>query len=188
MEVYKINIKPFLSINIKTTGLDPENDMILSIGAVYVDGTSNLEFEDFNYTNRITGSIQFIAMNSKIIDHINKSGNLRYSDRSTRLLITRFEYWLRCASPSAHLTLAGNNVVNFDLPFLKKAGWMRETSHRVIDVGSMYYNEFGYIPSLGEINNLIGYKPVAHTALADAINVVEAIKHKVKSKTKRKTL
>lgn len=50
--------------------------------------------------------------------------------------------------------------------------------HRTMDVGPMYAQYFGYVPDLNQINKMIGYAPVAHTGLADAFNVVVAVRKK----------
>ncbi len=51
-------------------------------------------------------------------------------------------------------------------------------SHRAIDVGSLYLSDFGYVPSVSEINKLLDRSPVSHNALEDAWDVVYAIRNK----------
>lgn len=63
----------FCSIDIETTGLDPERNQILSIGAIIEDTTKKLSFEDIPKFNAIilhhelTGSPRAITMNKDII-------------------------------------------------------------------------------------------------------------------------
>ena len=48
-----------------------------------------------------------------------------------------------------------------------------------MDVGPMYYPDFGYVPCLGEINKITqGTNEVSHDALDDSFDVVMAVRHK----------
>ena len=79
------------------------------------------------------------------------------------------------------LSVAGKNVAGFDLPILKMNGFdTSQFNHRCIDPGSLYFTEFGYVPNLGQINELTGRHAVMHDALVDAMDVVVAIRHKMK--------
>ena len=64
----------YVSIDIETSGLDPENNQVLSIGAIIEDTTTKLPLEDcpkfhaIVLQRQITGSPRAITMNAKIID------------------------------------------------------------------------------------------------------------------------
>lgn len=66
----------YVSIDVETTGLDPENNQILSIGAIIEDTTKKLNFEDIPKFNaivlqrQINGSPRAITMNKEIIELI----------------------------------------------------------------------------------------------------------------------
>lgn len=67
----------YISIDIETTGLDSENNQVLSIGAIIEDTTKKLPFEDvpkFNVAilhHQITGHPRAITMNKDLIRLIN---------------------------------------------------------------------------------------------------------------------
>ena len=52
--------------------------------------------------------------------------------------------------------------------------------HRVIDVGSMYYEDFGYIPNTNELATHLGLEQTDHRAKSDAMFVVKAVRMKNK--------
>jgi len=67
----------FCSIDIETTGLDPENNQVLSIGAIIEDTTKKLPFEElpkFNVAvlhHQLTGHPRALTMNKDLIRLIN---------------------------------------------------------------------------------------------------------------------
>jgi oligoribonuclease (3'-5' exoribonuclease) len=179
-EEYTMIIHPYLSIDIETTGLDCEKDRILEIGAIYDDGITPIEklhtFRKIVQIDRLSGNPYALSLNRDLLLEISKNtGELK--------LVHSFNMWLSDLFYNSPLegkpiTLAGKNVGNFDLKFLIKEGFNYPYNHRIIDLGSMYLTDFGYIPSLNTINKSLNYKPVAHRALDDAMNVVKAIRHK----------
>lgn len=64
----------YISIDIETTGLDPENNQVLSIGAIIEDTKKKLpydeipKFEGIILRHQITGSPRAITMNKEIIE------------------------------------------------------------------------------------------------------------------------
>ena len=77
----------YTSIDIETSGLDTENNQVLSIGAVIEDTTKKLSFEDIPKFNaivlqrQITGSPRALTMNKNIIsqmgDYLEGDGVMR---------------------------------------------------------------------------------------------------------------
>ena len=87
--------------------------------------------------------------------------------------------------PKRKVQVAGKNVGTFDLVIARNQGFFlglgditQFLDHRHIDVGSMYYEEFGRNAGLNSINKLTGRTEVAHDALEDALDVVHAIRYK----------
>lgn len=80
----------YVSIDIETSGLDPETNKVLSIGAIVEDTTKKLSFNDipkFNaivLQNEIVGSPRAITMNHGIIQLM---GDYMEGDKDVRLLI-----------------------------------------------------------------------------------------------------
>lgn len=68
----------YVSIDIETTGLDPVNDQVLSIGAIIEDTDNPLSFEDspkFHGVikrNRIEGGLYAINLNRELLETLNK--------------------------------------------------------------------------------------------------------------------
>ena len=93
-------------------------------------------------------------------------------------------------SMDGRIIFAGKNAASFDIPrvrqFIEKYGTNKDlkqfdriTSYKVLDPGSMYYSDYGYNPSLSQINKSLGREAVTHNALDDAFDVVYAVRNKV---------
>jgi oligoribonuclease (3'-5' exoribonuclease) len=174
-------IKPYFALDIETTGLDIAKSQVLEIGIIYDDGQS--EIQDLPKLNILVdnkvithGESFALGMNTSILEEIRQQKGI--SLRDAQLQVKDFlEKWNE-NSPSA-VSIAGKNVGVFDVPILKNQGFTIKCKHRFIDVGSIYFIDFGYNPGLNEINQKLGISPVSHRALDDALNVVQAIRAKV---------
>jgi hypothetical protein len=109
--------------------------------------------------------------------------------------------------PSASISFAGKNISTFDFPIIHTALRRMTTQtkevrgidasvlmevianftvgakggllkRRFIDLGSVYFDQFGYIPSQDEIMNLLGWEKVNHRAKDDAMQVVKGLRAK----------
>lgn len=168
----------YLSLDIETTGLDKEKCQILQIAAVYMSGGKEVARVNL-YINQIIryGEPVALAMNAKTLSKIAEKGPDVYSEFDARACFRTFINSL----PGEKIVVAGKNVATFDLPFLTTNQFYTERfSYRVMDIGPLYAPEFGYIPSISEINKLLGRPPVSHDALEDCLDVVAAIEAKVK--------
>jgi len=73
----------YISIDIETTGLDPENNQILSIGAIIEDTNNILPLESIPtfhaaiIRENVTGSLVALNMNNKLIETIVQYSNLK---------------------------------------------------------------------------------------------------------------
>ena len=203
-----MNIRPYLSIDIETTGVDIEHVEILELGCVIDDGVSKLE--DLEVHNWVIHHDFFrysepyaMAMNIDLIKSIRDKKN---TEDPGDVFITFYNVMEQCSKlayewdikngvnrPSDRIQLCGKNISGFDKPILNKffkelfendysledewTGWDEDLlQHRTKDVGSMYDVHFGYTPNLNQINELIGYKEVAHRAGYDALNNVAAVR------------
>ena len=97
------------------------------------------------------------------------------------------EVMLNLGDPNLfRIQVAGKNFSNFDSVVLKQNGFdkmFNYCSHRFIDVGSMYMEDFGFVPSSGQIAKKINIKTGNHRALEDAKMVAQMIEHKIAKKT-----
>jgi oligoribonuclease (3'-5' exoribonuclease) len=177
----KNKLQPYFSIDTETTGLNPQNCQIIEIACVYDDGITDIDklpiYQTIINCPRLEGEPYALLMNVEIIKEMLNSKTALPSGYAAIVDLELFIDKYNENSPNGKVNLAGKNLAMFDLKFLNKLDFKAQYKHRILDVGNMYFSKFGYVPSLQEINDLIGYKPVAHRALDDALNVVVAIRN-----------
>lgn len=193
-------MRPYVSIDIETTGVDTNHAHILELGAVLDDGIRPLEelpfFSAIIHHDVFSYATPFaLNMNQRLIKAI-----LGKDGQPAAQVFKQFVMFLNDASalanrwdeangkkPTSRISLAGKNAAVFDIPILDKQislvsehyaeDFKKIRNHRVIDVGSMYYKQFGYVPTLEEIKQKIGTgTEVSHCAVEDAMDVVKAIR------------
>ena len=202
-----MNIRPYVSVDIETTSLDLERSDILELGFVYDDGVSPIEkLIKRNFILKLP-SISFatfsaLNLNIRLIKTIHEGTHAdlvtieQAFDSFIDVLIqastdARDYDKKRDMKPSSRVSLAGKNVSAFDIPiiksFLLRQGlehlWTSIEAlkqHRTIDPGSMYFHDYGYVPSLGEIMLRINPEStgISHVAMEDSLDVVKAIRFK----------
>ncbi len=187
-------IRPYVSIDIETTGLDPETCQVLQIGAVVDDWETPVEeLPTFNYYieySVIKGEAYALSMHHKIFRAMADAVRGVASDGvpicCPEAITRTFSDWLfyNGISSSGKMTVAGKNYAAFDRNFLSKLknwDWDIKMSHRFIDPGNMYYQpgiDDGP-PNMEECLRRVGLPPhVKHTALEDALDVVRLIRWK----------
>lgn len=188
----------FLSIDLETTGLDPERDQILQIGVVIGDfvtpGVQALpSWECLIAHERIYGNPFAIAMNAGLIGKIARREQ-HPNDLFFPFLEAAYESlagWLigHGFEPGSdgriQFVAAGKNVAGFDLPFLNSdendgATWrsLFKPKHRVFDVGPLYFQHGDSAPP--DLRTCLARagidKEVDHTAVADALDVIRLLR------------
>ena len=191
-------MKPYVSIDIETTGLDEDTCQVLSVGAVIDDWKSPVEelpmFHCYVDNGPITGSAYALSMHPKILRAIALDGSVDEEDMGPVvevLDVTRvtevFHEWLehnRMTPYPEKLVVAGKNYGSFDHQFLKRRipQWKNliRMKHRFIDPGNLYFD-----PMIDDCPpdtetcmaraGILG--EVAHTALEDAVMVVRLIRY-----------
>ncbi len=185
----------YVSIDIETLGLDPEWCDTIEFGAVIDNLTSPLEelprFHCYitRPGNKYRGEPYAMAMHSKILYRIaNREHGFIYTPFD--LLDEVFASWLeeheildKDDDSKKSISIAGKNFATFDLNFLKKMGFGKRTKykHRVIDPGSMFLEaDDSMVPGLQDCMARAGVeKPVEHTAVEDALDVIKCIRYKL---------
>lgn len=167
----------YVSIDLETTGLNPEIHQILQIGAVVEDTTAALvpvdslpAFSVRIQYDQLVGEPVALSMNCDLITSMGSA--LPLNDA-----IEQFENFL-VSNCGEKWIAAGKNFATFDLRFLSKIMDTSNFRHRVIDAASVALGSSPILwgketpPSLGE---LIG-KSVKHDALEDAKDVVRVLR------------
>jgi len=154
------------SLDIETTGPDPETDQVLHIAMVRTS-TENLDtplkslekWEALIRHDRIHGDAFELNMNADLLETLafplvpgpnNTWAERVYRGRDIPVFRTLHQalehlytkgpfadYWVR--QNRRKIIIAGKNAAGFDIPFLAQAGgeFKRRIHHRVIDVGSV---------------------------------------------------
>ena len=193
-----LHIGPYVSIDIETTGLNPENCQILEIGAVIDDGTTPIEkcptFHCYVDHGLILGEPFAVSMHATILRRIaTHEGGYTYLQPWE--VATRFCDFLKehgLDPENEKIIAAGKNFASFDARFLSKlTNWDKhvKTHHRILDPAALYWQpeiDGAQLPDTQtcmERADIPG--EVAHTAVEDAQVVVRLIRHAINN---RKTL
>lgn len=190
----------YLSIDLETTGLNPDRCDIIEIGAV-LDDLSVLKPIDQLPTFHcyvlpypiLTSSLHplkngtykgepyALSMHPKIFRRIaTQEEGFTYLEPSQ--VAGFFAEWLRKEHGEVTVNAAGKNFAMFDDRFLKNLpAWEEEIKirHRVIDPGNFWFNplEDDQMPNTATCLERAGIEPTdSHTALGDAIDVVKLVR------------
>jgi DNA polymerase III alpha subunit (gram-positive type) len=171
---------PYLSIDVETTGLDRSFSHVVQLAAIYDNGKAVGDLPTFNRLIRwpVLKHCEEYALNMN--RDLIQSAFLEKASL-VRTVAADFADWLNEIQPGGKFTPAGKNVDGFDLVVLRNPindFKLDRLNRRCLDPGSMYAEDFDHIPSLDEINKLIGRGKVSHDALDDCWDVVYAIRHK----------
>jgi hypothetical protein len=186
--------RPYVSIDIETTGLDYDYCQVLEFGAVVDDWVTPVEklprFHAYLIHDRIVGDPFALSMHPEILKRIAtrdkpECANLTFLEPEQ--LAGLFELWAGSwgAFGSGHsgksLIPAGKNFQGFDRPFLKRVPRFGRVNmlHRCIDPSMLYWNSAtdAEPPSTAECYKRAGIpNEVAHTAVEDAIGVIKLIR------------
>jgi hypothetical protein len=204
-------IRPYLSLDLETTGLNVEKVQILQVGMVIDDGISPIEhlqkISFFVKNDVLTyGEDYAIGMNAWIFQELMKKADERKypalglndtfaeiakAIQLTSQLAKAFEINNGKERPNQRVQIAGKNAGVFDWPIVLNnhrrspttSGFLEDVlkrvDHKFIDVGDLYYTDFGMNPGFDKIQELIGQPKITHDALGDALAVVIAIRHKM---------
>ena len=191
----------YVSLDIETTGLNPETCDVLEIGALFEDTDNPLPrnelptFHCYIWRENYRGEPFALAMNAHIFKKIL---DLKKKETTEYLIANNPQYLLRPEEVASvfgaflsqnfsplRAVVAGKNVAGFDLPFLSECipSWeqMVKFNHRVIDPGMMYFNPVtDYVPpDLKECKKRAGLPElVTHEALDDAWDVIQLVRAK----------
>lgn len=192
----------YVSIDIETLGLDPDNCDIIEFGAVIDDLKSPIEalpsFHCYISKEKYKGEAYAMSMHPTILKRIGVR-ELGYRHLPPEYLDESFSDWLiqqgfsfthkYCDKTGDRLqlteiTVAGKNFSGFDLRFLRRLpNWGRTVRcrHRVIDPSMLYFDPMTMEvpPSLDDCLKMAGIqKDVSHTSVEDALDVIRCLRFK----------
>jgi DNA polymerase III epsilon subunit-like protein len=179
-------MRPYVSINIETTGLDPENCQVIEIGAVidnWEDPVDELPcFSTFIKYDFYYGEPFALGMHPKIFKTL-ADETLQFPTEDE--VAEMFHSWL-CRNEifprKRHIIAAGKNYGTFDHQFLKRLPkWenLNPTCHRTIEPSMLYWqpNIDDGPPNMKTCLSRAGLPTdVSYNALEDALQVVELVR------------
>lgn len=199
----------YVSIDIETTGLDPEKCQILQIGAVIEDTNQVRQLEELATFNCVVEHPEYVgqptalSMNSHLLKILGEME--RFSDKEERInyrkvnnilpvgtVAQSFNMWLVANGFTATdngavvINAAGKNFATFDKLFLQKLpNWSAKIQmrQRVIDPAIMFVDwlQDGSLPNLQTCIQRASLEgEVTHDALQDAFDVIRVIRAKTK--------
>lgn len=195
----------YVSIDIETTGLNPEKCQILQIGAIIEDTNHVVHYDDLPKFSCIvehdeySGQPTALSMNSWIFEILAglegkvKDAKLAYRKEHNILpvgLVARsFQMWLinngmipEFINEPVKITAAGKNFGSFDKLFLQKLpnwGSSVQIRQRIIDPAVLVtdWKNDETLPNLNSCMKRLGIDgEVTHDALADAWDVIRVIR------------
>ena len=180
----------YISLDIETTSLDPQNGEILEIGLVFDDLEVQKplnELERFRIVIRHRQPVMcdlatILFTNHKVIeDSVCGEDAIEYGD-----VIYDIQYFFfRCGFKiDEKITLAGKNITMFDLPFLEACipGWVETINprlhSRIIDPAVSFLTCYDTeVPNLATCLYRAGFdSEVHHTAMEDVLAVVQLVR------------
>jgi inhibitor of KinA sporulation pathway (predicted exonuclease) len=184
-------MKPYVSIDIETTGIDEDICQVLSVGAVIDDWVSPVEelptFHGYVDHGVFQGTAYALSMHPHIFRTIAvdrfKHDPVVYRPND---VAEAFEKWLRdneIDPRQKKIVVAGKNFGPFDHQFLKRLPMWKaiiRMKHRFIDPGNLYYDPTidDGPPDTKTCMVRAGIDgEVAHTALGDAVIVARLIRY-----------
>ena len=199
-------MRPYISIDIETTGLNRERAEVLEIGVVADDLVSPIDklpkksilisLPKDDYAEPFA-----LNMNAGIFAQLLDPSVPKFNVEAAFKELYDLTLWVgqichdwdvKNTDPkwaTNKVCFCGKNAATFDIPVLRNfflrhgidqkgvEHWMKHVHHRVMDVGSMYFPRFGSVPSLVDINKITGRTEVTHRAMEDAMDVVYAVRH-----------
>jgi oligoribonuclease len=182
---------------LETCGLDPETCDILEFGAV-LDDLKNQRpikmlptFHCYFAQPAYKGEPYALSMHGKIFERIasKEKGYDYYAPTKFGMTFKRFlmQNGYECERDIITINVAGKNFGAFDLQFLNRQTDLRKhvkISHKFLDPAILFVDrDDNRLPGLSDCKKRAGMSEhVAHTAVADAMDVVQLIREGLSGK------
>lgn len=178
-------MKPYFSIDLETTGDDPNDHQIIEIAAIYEDPNLQLPFEEipkfqcFVKHDLYKGNAFALALNQRIFKALSNSA-VGYNEHEAVVKLLGF---FQKYKENDVVKITGKNVGSFDIQFLKKVKVYNEHkflfNYRTLELGSFFFEPKTdeWIPNSDACLKRAGIdKSTKHEALSDAWDVICAIR------------
>jgi len=181
---------PYVSIDIETTGLDPDTCQILEIGAVWDNWTKPIDelptYRRLVAHSEYRGNAFALALNAALLKRLSGEREPWFLDPDE--VADDFAIWLRSCGWDGQtaLTAAGKNFASFDRQFLRRLPRFEQVvklRHRTLDPAILFWhpNEDEELPGSKTCYERAGINTnVAHTAVEDAQAVVRLVRLGIK--------
>lgn len=184
----------YVSIDIETTGLDPETCDVLEFGAVLDDLENPKAIEDlpkwhcYFVKEAYMGQPYALSMHPHIFRRIatKEEGYHYHRPMGFAYMFKKFllENGYEMQEDRVYINAAGKNFAAFDLPFLERKTDLKKhikIRHRILDPSSMYLRIGDEaLPGTEECLKRANLdSTVAHTAIEDAIAVIKLIRYNI---------
>lgn len=188
---------PYFSIDTETTGLNPDQAQVIEFAAVFDDGTDKPLNSLPAFRRLLRWPVYFgdafaLQMNAALLKAICDKDNPDVIPGET--LGAEFMGFIAACGlqTTDRITAAGKNFASFDLQFLKRLPGFNDGGvkfrHRFIDPAMLYWEADSdlQLPDSQICRERAGlFGPVAHTALADALDIVQEVRHAAKRRAFR---
>lgn len=190
----------YVSIDIETTGRNPQKHQMIEFGAVVEDMVSPMSslptFHRYIVHYEYVCEPGAVSMNKEIFDilaqydHKKPMNEQKYPFVDVNYFFSEFIFWLyqhgvvsNTDNPES-FTVAGKNFIGFDYQFMRKIlyGSKFRVKYRSLDPAILYWNPGSdeELPDLQECVNRAGFSDtVTHTAVEDAMLVLKLIRAKI---------
>lgn len=183
----------YISIDLETTGVDPEENQILEFGAVIEDTNNPLPLDELpqfqvyiDNGDLIHGNMFALQMNHKILKRIatKEEGYTYIEPEDLGEMFYGFlqDNGFEAKNEKITINVAGKNFGSFDLQFLNNCPYFNDDIHirqRIIDPANFYINweTDTKLPTLEECKEKAGCGgELTHNAVDDAMDVIKTLR------------
>lgn len=186
----------YISVDIETTGLDSEKHTIVQFGAVLEDTENILPLEELPRFECLLNHPEYVGTPYALGMHAELFKELANPTGKTFIfefyeVAEKFQDWLKSCGFELDeknritINVAGKNFGTFDKLFIEKLpNWNKKIKirQRIIDPSILYWDPIKdeTLPSLEECKKRAGlsHTTVLHTAVEDALDVIEILRKK----------